>query len=556
MAEPQWGAAAWLQVAAVVVIIAAVHVPLGNYIARVFTTQRDLRAERAIYRLVGVAPRDEQDWKKYLGSLLAFSAVSVLGLYALLLGQQYLPRPWGHPGITPALAFNTAVSFVTNTSWQSYDPEQTLGHLGLAVGLGVQAFASAAVGICAAMALIRGLSRHRTDEVGNFWVDLIRAIVRILLPIAAVLSLVFLAAGVVESLAGPQGFGTITGGSQTILRGPVASWEPIKLMSGDGGGAFNVSSAHPFENPNPITNVLEIVAMLLIPSALVRAYGVMIRDKRQSWALFAVVAVLFGLGLGLMSAAEAHSSQTVVQAAGAAMEGTETRFGVPGSALFGQAATASADGAVNSSYDSFAGLGGGVLMANMMLGEVAPGGTGSGLYALVMMALLAAFLGGLMVGKTPEYLRKRVGSRETKLISLYILTGPAVILTGLGIAMALPGERAQMGNTGPHGMSEVMYAFTSSAAGNGSSFAGLGANTTWYNTALAIAMLLGRYVPMIFVLALAGSFAAQQRGVVTVGTLKTHSPMFIGLIIGTTLVMVGLEYFPALALGPLADGIG
>ncbi|MGF6885846.1 K+-transporting ATPase ATPase A chain [Nocardia sp. GAS34] len=554
MAEPQWGTAAWLQVAAVIIIIAAVHVPLGDYMARVFTSSRDLRAERAIYRLVGVEPRDEQNWKKYLGSLLAFSGISVLSLYALLLIQQYLPAPWGRPGMTPALAFDTAVSFVTNTSWQNYSPEQIMGHFGLMAGLGVQAFASAAVGICAAMALIRGLSRHRTDEVGNFWVDLIRGIVRILLPIAAILSLVFLVAGVVQG-ASPVEVHTITGGSQTILRAPAASWEPIKLMSGDGGGAFNVNSAHPFENPTPWTNVLEMVAMLLIPASLVRTFGVMVGDKRQSWALLAVVGFLFALGLGLMMGAEAHVGQTVVQAAGAAAEGTETRFGVPGSAVFGQVATATADGAANSAYDSFTSFGGAVLMGNMMLGEVAPGGAGSGLYALLLMALLAMFLGGLMVGKTPEYLQKRVGARETKLVGLFILTGPAVILTGTAIAMTLPGERAAMANTGAHELSEVLYAFTSSGAGNGSAFAGLSGNTTWWNTALAVAMLLGRYLPMIFVLALAGSFAAQQRGVVTVGHVATHRPMFVGLVVGTTLVVVGLEYFPALALGPLADGL-
>ena len=446
--------------------------------ARVYTDTRNWRAEKMIYRLIGVQPDNVQRWPKYLGSLLAFSAVSVLFLYGLLLLQTHLPEPWGHKGMTPALAFNTAVSFTTNTSWQNYPGESTLGQVGLAAGLGVQAFASAAVGMCVGIALIRGLAQYQIHEIGNFWVDLVRTVVRILLLLAVIVTLVLLVLGVVDNLNGAHDVSTLAGGHQTILGGPVASWESIKLMSGDGGGAFNVNSAHPFENPTPLTNVVEIAAMLLIPVAFIRTFGVMVGDKRQGWALFVAAGILFVIGTVAIVLAEMLTHGTVVHAVGAATEGAETRFGVPGSALFGQAATASGDGAANASYDSFASLGGGMLLANMMLGEVSPGGPGSGLYGLVVMTLLAVFLGGLMVGITPEYLRQRLQARHIKLVSLYILVLPAVILVGCGLAIALPGEAKSMLNNGPHGLSEVLYAFTSSAANNGSAFAGFSGNTT------------------------------------------------------------------------------
>ncbi|MUM32759.1 potassium-transporting ATPase subunit KdpA, partial [Mycolicibacterium sp. CBMA 361] len=342
-------------------------------------------------------------------------------------------------------------------------------------------------------------------------------------------------------------------GSQTLPTAPVASWEPIKLMSGDGGGAFNANSAHPFENPNPITNVIEIVAMAVIPVSLIRTYGVMVGDRRQSWALLAVVVALFGLGTAVVGLAEMAPHGIVPSAVGAALEGKEIRFGVPGSIPFGQVATATADGAANSSYDSFTSVGGGVLMANMMLGEISPGGVGSGLYGLVVIALLAVFLGGLMIGRTPEYLGKRVSAREMKLISLTVLTPPVVVLSGTAIAVALPAGAKAMGNSGPHGLSEVLYAFTSCVAGNGSAFAGFSGNTPGFNIGLAIAMMLGRYLPMALVLALAASFAGQRSGVMTVGTLRTHAFSFVGLMIGVALIVVGLEYLPALVLGPIAD---
>jgi potassium-transporting ATPase potassium-binding subunit len=547
--------AAWLQVAAVAALVVILHVPLGDYMASVYADTRHWRLEKVFYRLMGAQPDDRQRWMKYGTSVLAFSAISVLFLYGLLLVQTRLPEPWGHKGMTPALAFNTAISFVTNTSWQNYPAETTLGHVGLLAGLGVQAFASCAVGMCVAVALIRGLAQYQSEQIGNFWVDLVRTVVRILVPLSIVVTLILLALGVVNNLHGAQDITTLAGGSQTILGGPVATWESIKLMSGDGGGAFNVNSAHPFENPTPVTNVVEIVAMLLIPVAFIRTFGVMVRDKKQGWALFAAAAILFVIGTAAITAADLVPNGTVIHAVGAATEGTETRFGVPGSAIFGQAATASADGAANSSYDSYASVGGAVLMLNMMLGEVAPGGAGSGLYGLVMMTLLAVFLGGLMIGRTPEYLKQRLHSRHMKLISLYILTLPAAVLIGTAVAMALPGERASMLNAGPHGLSEVLYAFTSAAANNGSAFAGFSGNTTWYNIALALAMVVGRFLPIIAVLAIAGTFAAQRAGVITAGTLRTHSPTFVFLIAGATLIIVGLEYLPALAIGPAADAL-
>ena len=389
----QWGFGAWLEVLAVVLLVAVLHVPMGNYMARVYTDPGHWRVERAIYRLIGAQPEDRQRWSNYGFSLLAFSAVSVLFLYGLLLAQTRLREPWGHEGMTPALAFNTAISFVTNTSWQNYPGESTLGHVGLAVGLGVQAFASCAVGMCVAAALIRGLAQYEIEEIGNFWADLVRSVVRILLPLSVIVTLVLLVLGVVNNFHGAQEISTLAGGNQTVLGGPVATWESIKLMSGDGGGAFNANSAHPFENPTPLTNVVEIVAMLVIPVAFLRTFGVMVGDKKQGWALFSAAAILFAIGTVAIVAATSMAHGTVVHAVGAPVEGTETRFGVPGSALFGQVATASADGAANASYDSFASAGGAVLMLNMMLGEVAPGGAGSGLYGLVMMMLLAVFIG-------------------------------------------------------------------------------------------------------------------------------------------------------------------
>jgi K+-transporting ATPase KdpA subunit len=552
----QWGMTAWLQLLAVVATLGALHVPLGNYMARVYTSEKHWRVERFIYRVAGVNPDREQRWSWYLVSVLAFAVVSVLGLLALLIFQIHLPQPWGHKGMTPLLALNTAISFATNTSWQNYAGESTLGHVGLAAGLGVQAFASAAVGMAVAVALIRGIARRETDRLGNFWVDLVRGIIRILLPLAIVVAIVLSVLGVVESFGAARSITTLAGGSQTLPVGPVASWESIKLMSGDGGGAFNASSAHPYENPSGLSNAIEIILMALIPMSLVRSYGIMVGDRRQGWALLAVVIALFGLGTAALGVSESIPHDTVATAVGASTEGTEVRFGVPGSALFGQVATATADGAANSSYDSFASLGGGVLMANMMLGEVSPGGPGSGLYGLVVVALLAVFLGGLMIGRTPGYLGKRLGPREMKLVSLFVLTAPCAVLTGVAVAVAVPAGPKAMNNAGPHGLSELLYGFISCVAGNGSAFAGFSGNTPGFNLALAAAMLVGRYVPIILVLALAASLASQRASVIDdPGTLPTHTVSFVGLMIGVVLIVVGLEYLPALALAPIAESL-
>ena len=548
--------AGWLQALVVLGLVGALHVPLGDYMARTFTSARHWRAERVIYRACGINPENDQRWTHYAVSVLAVSGGGVLLLYLLLRAQAALPFSFGHPGMSPALAFNTAVSFTTNTSWQNYAGEASLGDVAQAAGLGTEAFLSAAVGLCVALALIRGLVRRDASTVGNFWVDLVRAVVRVLLPLAAVFAIVLAGLGVVQNLSSGHVLGTLAGGRQFIPGGLVASWEPIKLMSGDGGGFFNANSAHPFENPGPLANAIEIGLMLLVPVAIIRMYGRMVGSRRHGWTLLAIAGVLLVAWIGLTSAAElSHAGGAVPAAAGAAMEGKETAFGVPGSTLFGASATSTADGAANASYDSFTALGGGLLMSAMMLGEISPGGVGSGLYGLIMVALIAVFLGGLMVSRTPEYLRKRIRASEMKMVALYYLATPIPLLAAAGLALALPAGRASIGNPGAHGLSEVVYAFTSAANSNGSAFGGLSGGTTFYNVTLALVMLLGRYVPMVFVLGLAGSLARQRPVAVTAGSLRTNGPMFVSLALGVALVLVFLTFLPALSLGPLAEGL-
>jgi potassium-transporting ATPase potassium-binding subunit len=547
--------AGWLQALMVLGLVGALHVPLGDYMARAFTTSRHWRAEAVIYRTCGIDPDADQRWPQYAMAVLAVSGAGILLLYLLLRIQAYLPFSLGHPGMSPALAFNTAVSFTTNTSWQNYSGEAALGYVAQAAGLGTEAFLSAAVGLCVALALIRGLIRRGTDRVGNFWVDLVRSVTRVLLPLAAVFAVVLAGLGVVQNLSGWHVLTTLAGTRQAIPGGLVASWEPIKLMSGDGGGFFNANSAHPFENPTPLTNLIEIVLMLLVPVAVIRMYGRMTGDRRQGWALLAIVGVLLAGWMALTSGAELSHAGGAPAAAGAAMEGKETAFGVPGSAVFGAAATSSADGAANASYDSFTALGGGLLMSAMMLGEISPGGVGSGLYGLVMVVLIAVFLGGLMISRTPQYLRKRIRASEMRMVALYYLATPIALLAAAGLAIALPAGRASIGNPGAHGLSEIVYAFTSAANSNGSAFGGLSGNTTFYNVMLGIVMLLGRYVPMMFVLGLAGSLARQKPVAVTPASLRTHGPMFVTLSLGVALVLVFLTFLPALSLGPLAEGL-
>ncbi|GAB2798969.1 potassium-transporting ATPase subunit KdpA [Streptomyces chlorus] len=548
--------AGWLQVLALVAALGLSYRPLGDYTARVLTTDRHGRAERLVYRAGGVNADIDQTWPAYLRSLLAFSAVSVLFLYAFLRLQNHLPLSLGMKPVTTDQSFNTAASFVTNTNWQSYSGESTMGHLVQMAGLAVQNFVSAAVGIAVVAALIRGFTRKKTDRVGNFWVDLTRIVLRVLLPCAFVFAIVLVASGVVQNFHGIHDITTLAGGHQRLPGGPVASQEAIKQLGTNGGGFYNANSAHPFENPNALTNLIEIYLMLVIAFSLPRTFGTMVGDNRQGYAIVAVMALIWGASVAIVTANELHSvSSAAGHAAGAMTEGKETRFGIWASALFAVSTTLTSCGAVNSFHDSYTPGGGGMLIFNMMLGEIAPGGTGSGLYGILILALITVFVAGLMVGRTPEYLGKKLRGREMKFASLYILTTPALALAGAGLAMAFPGERAAMLNSGPHGFSEVLYAFASAANNNGSAFAGLSVNTVWYNTALGVVMLVGRFLPMVFVLALAGSLAGQQHVPVTAGTLPTHRPQFVGLLTGVVLIVVGLTYFPALALGPLAEGL-
>jgi K+-transporting ATPase ATPase A chain len=457
--------------------------------------------------------------------------------------------------MTSDQAFNTAASFVTNTNWQSYSGESALGYVVQMVGLTVQNFASAAVGIAVAIALVRGFARSRTEQLGNFWVDLTRICFRILLPISILFAIVFVGAGMIENFHHYATVHTITGGSQTIPGGPFASQEAIKELGTNGGGPFNANSAHPFENPTAWTNWLEIFLLLCIGFSLPRTFGMLVGDLRQGRAIVTVMASLAVFSVVLQVVFQTMHHGTVPMAVGASTEGTEARFGVPDSATFATGTTLTSTGAVDSFHDSYTSLGGAVLLLNMMLGEVAPGGTGSGLYGILVLSVLTVFVAGLMVGRTPEYLGKKLGGREVKFASLYLLTTPVLVLTGVAFAMALPGERASMLNSGPHGLSEVLYAFTSAANNNGSAFAGISVNTQWYNYALGVVMLLGRLLPMIFVVGLAGSLAKQKPTPASDGTLPTHRTLFVGMLIGVTLIVVALTYFPALALGPLAEGL-
>ena len=544
-----------LQVGALVAALAACYRPMGGYLARVLTSDRDLRVERVVYRLVGVDSRADQRWPVYAISVLAFSFVSVVALYVLQRVQSGLPWSIGLPNVEPGLAFNTAASFVTNTNWQAYSGESTMSHLTQMAGLAVQNFVSAAVGIAVAVALIRGFTRSKTDRIGNFWVDLVRLVVRVLLPFSIVAAIALLAMGAVQNLSAGTDLSTLIGGHQTVTGGPVASQEAIKDLGTNGGGFYNANSAHPFEDPTALSSWFEIFLLLLIPVALTRTFGVMVEDKRQGYALLAAMAVIWGVMVGGVTALEANHPGTAFQSAGASMEGKETRFGEWESSLFAVSTTGTSTGSVNSFHSSFTGVSGGLLLLNMGLGEVAPGGTGSGLYGILVLALLSVFVAGLMVGRTPEYLRKKVTGREIKLVSLYILTMPLIVLVGTGIAMSFSGPRSSMLNSGPHGLSEVLYAFMSAANNNGSAFAGLSANTTFYNVALGFAVLAGRFLPMLFVLALAGSLARQHRVPETSGTLPTHGPLFMGMLTGVTLIVAGLTFFPVLALGPLAEGL-
>src|ERR1700760_595550 len=508
--------------AVLILALAAVHVPLGDYMYRVYSSDKDSRVERLIYRAIGADPKAEQTWGAYARSVLAFSAVSVLFLFVFQLVQGKLPLHLHDPAtpMTPALAWNTAISFVTNTNWQAYAGESTHGHLVQIAGVAVQDFVSAAVGRAVAIALVRGFARTKTIEIGNFWVDLVRGIVRILLPLSFIAALLLLAGGAIQNFhLHDQVVTTLSGTPQTITGGPVASQEAIKELGTNGGGFYNANSAHPFENPTAWTNWLEIYLLLVISFSLPRTFGRMVGSKKQAYAIVAVMGVLAVISMSFMMLFQLQHHGTVPTAVGAAMEGVDQRFGVADSAVFADATTLTSTGAVNSFHDSYTSLGGMVTMFNMQLGEVAPGGAGSGLYGMLILAVITVFVAGLMVGRTPEYLGKKINPREIKLAASYFLVTPLIVLVGTAIAMALPGERASMLNTGPHGLSEVLYAFTSGANNNGSAFAGLNANTMWYNTAVGLAMVFGRFLPIVLVLALAGSLAKQGHTPASAGTL-------------------------------------
>ncbi|MFI9748743.1 potassium-transporting ATPase subunit KdpA [Streptomyces collinus] len=544
-----------LQLLALVAALALVHVPAGTYMARAYSSARHLRVEKWVYRCIGADPDTEMTWTAYLRGTLAFSVVGVLFLYLLMRLQGVLPGSLGFASVGPAQAFNTAVSFVTNTNWQSYYGEQTMGHVVQTAGLAVQNFLSAAVGTAVAVALVRGFARARTGDLGNFWADLVRGTVRILLPAAAVAAVVLVACGVIQNFSGIHEVGQFTGGSQQWNGGAVASQEAIKELGTNGGGYFNANSAHPFENPTPFTNLFEIFLLLVIPFSLTRTFGVMVGSVKQGHAILATMFTIWLGFVALMMWTEFAHHGPALQAAGGAMEGKEVRFGVGSSSIFAVSTTLTSTGAVDSFHSSFTGLGGGIAMLGMMLGEIAPGGTGSGLYGMLVLAVIAVFIAGLMVGRTPEYLGKKIGAREMKLAACYILVTPALVLVFTAASMALPTPPRSMLNPGAHGFSEVLYAYASAANNNGSAFAGLNANTDWFNTTTGLAMLLGRFLPMVFVLALAGSLARQQRIPVTAGTLRTEKPLFTGLLVGAVLIITGLTYFPALALGPLAEGL-
>lgn len=557
-------AAAWLTGGAslltVLVALALVHRPLGDHLARTYTSTRDLRIERGLYRLMGVDPRSEQTWQAYARAVLGFSLVSILAVYLLQRIQPALPYSLGLPSVPEWLSFNTAISFTANTNWQSYLAEPTMGYAVQALGLVVQNFVSAAVGMAVAVALVRGFAYRSSGTIGSFWVDLTRGVVRVLLPISLLGALVLLAGGVVQNLAGFQDVQTLAGLTQTLPGGPVASQEAIRLLGTNGGGFYNANSAHPFENPTGWTNVLQVLLMLVIPSAMPRMLGTMVGDRRQGYAIVAIMLTLF---LALWAAAmafETAAGGTATQLAGWAMEGKEARFGVDGSVLFGITSTGTSTGAVNSMHDSWTALGGMMPLLAMMLGEVAPGGVGAGLYGILVLAIIAVFVAGLLVGRTPEYLGKKVTAKEMTLAALSILVTPALVLGGTALSFAIPAVRADVETTsiwnpGVHGLTEVLYAYTSAANNNGSAFAGLTANTDWFNVSLGVAILLGRLVPIILVLALAGSLARQDSVPATAGTLPTHTPLFVGLTAGVIVLVTALTYLPVLALGPLAEGL-
>ncbi len=553
----------WIQIALFCAAIMVCVKPLGLYMARLFDGERTflspllLPVERGLYRLCGVKPDEEQHWTSYTIAMLAFSIAGFVSLYGLLRLQGMLPfNPQGLGAATPDLSFNTAISFVSNTNWQSYGGESTLGYLVQMLGLTVHNFVSAATGIALALALIRGFARRSARTVGNFWVDMTRATLYLLLPLSLIMALFLVWQGVPQNLGPYTGALGLDGITQLIAQGPVASQEAIKMLGTNGGGFFNANSAHPFENPNGLTNFVELWSILVISAALTYTFGHMVRDTRQGWAIFAVMGLLFLGGLGAAYWAEGQGNASVAAAhivQTGNMEGKEVRFGVVGSVLWAAATTAASNGSVNAMHDSFTPLGGLIPMINIELGEIVFGGTGSGLYGMLLFAVIAMFVAGLMVGRTPEYLGKKIEAREVKMAMLAILILPLSILGFSALAAVTKAGLAGPLNSGPHGFSEILYAFTSATGNNGSAFAGLSANTPFYNATLGFAMLMGRFLFIVPMMAVAGSLAAKKLVPVSAGTFPTHGGLFIGLLIGVILIVGGLTFFPALSLGPIAE---
>jgi potassium-transporting ATPase potassium-binding subunit len=563
--------AGWLQFGFVILLLAISTPLLGRYMAKVYGDEKRapgdrffLPIERAIYRVCGVDPDAEQRWTTYALSLIGFSLASLVVLYLQLRIQGNLPLNPDNLGyVRPDLAFNTSVSFLTNTNWQNYSGEVTMTHLSQMAGLAFHNFVSAAAGAAVAVALIRGLVRRKTRTLGNFWVDLVRTTTRILVPFAFIFALFLLSQGVIQNFHASTTVTTVTGQQQTIPGGPIASQEAIKEIGENGGGPFNANSSHPFENPNPITNIFEIWALLAIPFALTYTFGRMAKDQKQGWVVFATMFVLWAgmtviimpleaRGSPKLTAAGATQSATADQSGGN-MEGKEVRFGPAACGLFASSTTGTSTGSVNCQHDSLTPLGGAVPLVNIMYGEVSPGGTGSGLYGMLLFALLAVFIAGLMVGRTPEYLGKKVQAAEMKLVVLYILFVPLVILVFTGVSVVSGFALNSLANSGPHGLSEITYAFTSQANNNGSAFGGLTGDTQWYNIAGAVCMLVGRFFLMIPALAIAGSLGRKQRVPASAGTFPTGTPLFAGLLFGVVIIVVGLTYFPVVSLGPVVE---
>ena len=563
-------AAAWAQLLVLIALLAISTPLLGNYMAKVYGGKRApgdrvfRPVERVIYRVCGVDPDSEQRWQTYAISLLAFSFASVLILYAQLRLQGHLPfNPDSQASVKPTLSFNTAVSFLTNTNWQNYSGESTMSHLTQMAGLAVHNFVSAAAGAAVAVALIRGLVRRRTHTLGNFWVDLVRTTTRVLLPLSFVFALVLVSQGVVQNFHAAKTVTTVSGQTQTLPGGPIASQEAIKEIGQNGGGPYNANSAHPFENPNPVTNMLQIWLLLAIPFAFPWMFGKMAGDVKQGiavlsamvvlWLTISLVAMVFETnGNPKLNPIGVTQTATATQAGGN-MEGKETRFGPATSGLFASSTTGTSTGAVDSMHDSFTPIGGAAPLVNIMLGEVDPGGTGSGLYGMLLFALLSVFIAGLMVGRTPEYLGKKIQGAEMKLVVLYILFVPLVILAFTAVSLVMRTPQNSLLNHGPHGLTEMTYAFTSQANNNGSAFGGLTGNTNWFNVTGGLAMLVGRFMLMIPVLAIAGSLGRKQPTPASAGTFPTNTGLFAALLTGVVVIVVGLTYFPVVALGPLVE---